>query len=82
MADLWSQLSSAKEIFCQFLSLFLDKLDSARLHSTIIKAVEKLKTKIKTIEENTSANRTHIVPVRKKEQIKMLRLYDPELDDK
>ena len=81
LSDLWSELPSAKEIFTQFLPSFLKRLDKGNMHSVLVKSVATLQANIDAI-VNNSSNRDHAVPERKKQPIKMLKLYDPELADK
>ena len=58
----------------------LAKLDTEKLHSDIVLKVEALEKQLTVILTETDV-RSHTVPQRRKE-IKMLRLYDPELEDK
>ena len=80
LADFWKNMPSAPEIFARLHKEFLPLLPEKSLHKEIVEKVTKLS---KEIGEKCqfSESRSHKVPQRKKE-IKMLKLYDPELDDK
>ena len=78
--DFWSNLPSALEIVHRLRTEFIPKLESVQIHKIIRQNLNKIKL---TLEEKFPSGvvRSHTIPKRKKE-IQMLRLYDPDLEEK
>ena len=76
--NLWQDFPSISEAISKLKYELMPKLDSESWHPMLIQKKDKLNDLISTIKANPT--RKHIVPKRKKE-IKILRLYDPELDE-
>ena len=74
----WNHFPSSVEIVHRLKEEFLPKIQVENFHSSIQTNVTKLKSILILFEPNIS--RSHTIPKRKKE-IKMLRLYDPELEE-
>ena len=74
----WKIFPSSTEIVHRLKEEFLPKIPVEHFHSTIQSNVTKLKSTLSEFESKIS--RSHTIPKRKKE-IKMLRLYDPELEE-
>ena len=76
----WSNLPSSLEIVHRLRTEFIPKLESVQLHKIIRQNLNKIKS---TLEEKFPSGvvRSHTIPKRKKE-IQMLRLYDPDLEEK
>ena len=86
MYGIFSQsiLPSAPEILLSRLNeeLLPKLLETEKyLHPEIVESVKSLTEVLSKVVELKNGNRSHTVPKHKKE-IKMLRLYDPELDEK
>ena len=84
VSNLWSGLPSAPEILLTRLhEELLPKLWETEkyLHPEIVESIKSLTEVLSKVVELKNGNRSHTVPKHKKE-IKMLRLYDPELDEK
>jgi hypothetical protein len=79
VTSLWQDLPSCAEIFSQLKNTLLPGLDLKSMHPDLKSSVKKLKTQLDTIE--TQVTRSHLTQ-KKKAPIKMLKLYDPDLDDK
>ena len=77
IVKLWNGLPSTSEIVNIVAKQLLPKLDTKSYHPDLERKISQLGEILAQI----NPSRSHIVPQRKKE-IKMLRLYDPELDDK
>ena len=74
----WNKFPSSAEIVHRLKEEFLPKISFESFHSSIQANVTKLKSTLGEFESKIS--RSHTIPKRKKE-IKMLRLYDPELEE-
>ena len=80
LVTLWAGLSSAAEIFHRLRHQLLPRLPLDQLHEDLRGKCQRLQRDMEVnIEPNVT--RSHTVPQRKKE-ITILKLYDPELDDK
>ena len=80
LVGLWSDHPSAPEIFKKLQSELLPQLPKERMHKELVELAHKLSEEISEKVSN-QVIRSHMIPERKKE-IKILKLYDPELDDK
>ena len=74
----WNKFPSSAEIVHRLKEEFLPKISFESFHSSIQANITKLKSTLGEFESKIS--RSHTIPKRKKE-IKMLRLYDPELEE-
>ena len=81
--DLWSGLPCAPEIAHRLHRELLPKLLETEnyLHEDVVHKIQRLVELLTQVVEPKDANRSHTIPKVKKE-IKILRLYDPELDEK
>lgn len=79
LVELWTHLPSCAEILHQLKSQLVPNLPTQKLHPDLVKKVENIRSQLEKIQPLTT--RSHTMPKRKKE-IKMLKLYDPDLDDK
>ena len=79
--ELWKNLPSISEVVFRLKYDFLPKLKAdSNWHHTLATKLQNVQEMITNITTDMK-KRSHIIPKRKKE-IKMLRLYDPELDEK
>lgn len=76
LCDLWAEMDSVREIF-GFLEKFLPKLNSSSLHKTVQNKVSEVEKKL---EGFATKRKTPILKERKKPKI--LKLYEPEVEDK
>ena len=70
-------------VICRLNNEFLPKLLETKkcLHQDIVHKIHRLSDELAKVSGTTITNRSHTEPKRKKE-IKILRLYDPELEEK
>ena len=70
-------------VICRLNNEFLPKLLETKkcLHQDIVHKINRLSDELAKVSGTTITNRSHTEPKRKKE-IKILRLYDPELEEK
>ena len=70
-------------VICRLNNEFLPKLSETKkyLHQDIVHKINCLSDELAKVSGTTITNRSHTEPKRKKE-IKILRLYDPELEEK
>ena len=70
-------------VICRLNNEFLPKLSETKkyLHQDIVHKINRLSDELAKVSGTTITNRSHTEPKRKKE-IKILRLYDPELEEK
>ena len=70
-------------MICRLNDEFLPKLleTEKSLHQDIVKKIKGLSEQVAKVSGTTITNRSHTEPKRRKE-IKILRLYDPELEEK
>lgn len=82
VTELWSGLPSGPEIISRLNNEFLPKLLETKkcLHQDIVHKINRLSDELAKVSGTTITNRSHTEPKRKKE-IKILRLYDPELEE-
>ena len=76
LCDLWSENDSFKEIFA-FLSKFLPKLREQSLHETILNTL----TEVEGKQNRFGAKRKKPI-LKEKKKPKILKLYEPEVEDK
>ncbi len=80
LADLWRESPSAWQMF-QFLDeKLLSKLPVKKIHCTVVKNVDTLKEKLAALKcESKDRKGAALIP---KKAVTMLKLYEPEIEDK